>query len=128
MPPAGPPGFPPPPPTGYAPTYGQQPVGYGNAQQTPTNSGKSVAVLVLGISGIVTLFCFIGIIPAIVGLCLAPGAKREIRASNGWRTGEGMTLAGVICCWVAVGLFVALALLVALGYVTRSPTSSTYGA
>jgi hypothetical protein len=103
-------------------------MGYGYGVQTPTNSGKAVAVLVLGIVGIVmTCMWGIGIIPAIVGLCLAPGAKREVRGSNGWKTGDGMIKAGVICAWIAVALSVIfLVAAVALIGFGQHATSATY--
>jgi hypothetical protein len=61
----------------------------------------------LGIASIVVMFtCGIGFILAIVSLCLAPGAKREIAESRGALTGEGMVKAGVICSWVTIGFTV----------------------
>ena len=100
-PPAGyqapPPGYGQPP--GYPATGGYQP-GYG-----PRNSGTAVAVLVLGICGLVFSCAYgVGIVPAIVALALAPKAKREIAGSAGMLTGDGMIKAGVICGWVTVGL------------------------
>jgi hypothetical protein len=61
--------------------------------------------MVLGITSLV-LLCFygLGVILAIVGLALAPGAKREIRESGGAVTGDGMVKAGIACSWVSVGL------------------------
>jgi hypothetical protein len=61
----------------------------------------------LGIASSVVMFtCGIGFILAIVSLCLAPGAKREIAESRGALTGEGMVKAGVICSWVTIGFTV----------------------
>lgn len=70
----------------------------------------------LGIASIVVMFtCGIGFILAIVSLCLAPGAKREIAASGGALTGESQVKAGVICSWVTIAFtVVALILLVVL--------------
>jgi Domain of unknown function (DUF4190) len=80
--------------------------------------------MVLGIVGIVMVCAYgIGLVCAIVALSLAPGAKREIRASNGWKTGDGMVKAGVICSWVAVGLFLVLAALLILVLVTTTTES-----
>ncbi len=74
----------------------------------PRNSGKSIAILVLGIVGIVfTCFYGLGVVAAIVALALTPGANREIAASRGTLTGEGMIKAGMICAWISVGLTVA---------------------
>ena len=111
-----PPGYPPPPP-GYPPAgYQAPPPGYGQPPGYPSpggyqpgygprNSGTAVAVLVLGICGLVFGCAYgVGIVPAIVALALAPKAKREIAGSSGMLTGEGMVKAGVICGWVTVGL------------------------
>jgi hypothetical protein len=76
-----------------------------NVQMPPRNSGMSVAVLVLGIVGLVLLCGYgIGLIPSIVALAMAPAAKREIAAAGGQLGGTGFIKAGVICAWVAVGI------------------------
>lgn len=84
--------------------------GYGSA--SPATSGKAVTVLVLGIASLVLLFmCGLGLITAVIALAMAPGAKREIRESQGRLGGLGMVQGGVITSWVAIGLvllFVAL--------------------
>jgi hypothetical protein len=54
----------------------------------------------------------------IIAICLAPGAKQEIAASQGRLGGEGQIKAGVICAWVsiAIGVFVLLiGILIVLG-------------
>jgi hypothetical protein len=114
-------------PYGQAP-YGQQPYGqqpYGQApygqqgqRQWGATSGKATAVLVLGIAALVLLCCLgAGVIPAVVALVLAPGAKREIVASGGALTGLGQVKAGQITSIIAlvlavlgaVGLVIAIA-------------------
>ena len=101
---APPPGYPPPPgqpqPYGYPPAY----QGYGYAAPAQT-AGKATAVLILGIISLPAL-CFVGsgIITAIVALCLAPGAKRQIRESQGQLGGLGQIKGGVICSWIALVL------------------------
>jgi hypothetical protein len=106
--------YPPPPPPpplppagGYPPAY-PIPPGYPPAYpMPPRNSGKSIAILVLGIAGLFLTCAYgLGVVAAIVALALAPGANREIAASHGTLTGEGMIKAGVICAWVTVGLTV----------------------
>jgi hypothetical protein len=78
-------------------------------------SGLAVAILVLGIVSVLMMCGYgIGLVPAVVALCLAPGARREIAASGGAVTGEGMVRAGVICSWVAVGVSLALIAFVVL--------------
>ena len=82
--------------------------------------------MVLGIVGLLMICGYgIGVIPAIIALAMAPGAKREIAASGGTVTGEGFVKAGVICSWITVGLTVAgIVLLIAL-LVLGAATSSS---
>lgn len=94
----GPYGAPGAPPPGWSPV----PVG------PPRTHGKAIAVLVLGIA---SLIACLGL-PGIVALCLAPGARREIAASQGRLTGEGLVKAGVICSWISI----ALAILVIIAF------------
>lgn len=73
----------------------------------PQSSGKSIAVMVLGIVGLVFTCAYgIGVIAAIVSLALAPSAKKELIAARGRLNGEGFIKAGVICSWISVGLTV----------------------
>ncbi len=73
-------------------------------------------MLVLGIASLV-LFCCLGagVIPAIVALVLAPGAKREIVASDGALTGLSQIKAGQIMSVIALVLAVLLAVLLGIG-------------
>lgn len=67
-----------------------------------------MAVLVLGISSLVMLFtCLIGWIPAIVALCLAPGARRKIAQSGGTLDGDSYVRVGTILSWISIGLTIA---------------------
>jgi hypothetical protein len=71
--------------------------------QPPKTDGTAIAVLVLSICSV----AFITLCPfvlAIVALCLAPGAKRNIAQSGGTITGEGLVKAGVIISWISIGL------------------------
>jgi hypothetical protein len=129
-----PPSYPPPPPTPPPPPGGYPPGGYGTPQygapQGPQSSGKSVAVMVLGIVGLVLVCGYgIGVIPSIVALALAPSAKREIRSSGGRLTGESFIKAGVICAWVAVGLtllgIAIVVLVIALGTTVETSFETT---
>lgn len=70
-------------------------------------SGKAIAVMVLGIASLPLLCGYgIGLIPAIVALAMAPSARREISAANGQLGGKGFLTAGVACSWVTVGMCV----------------------
>ena len=109
QPPGPPPGVPPVPPAPIPPAsppgpgYGQPPGGYLPAAQT---SGKAVAILILGIASLL-VGC---LIPGIVALIMSGGAKREIAASGGRLSGDGLIKGGVICSWVSIGLTLAFIL------------------
>ena len=86
-----------------------------NVQIPRRNSGMAIAVLVLGIVGLVLACGYgIGIIPSIVALAMAPAAKREIAAAGGQLGGAGFVKAGVVCAWVAVGMAIVVIVLVAI--------------
>ncbi len=90
-PPAGYP--PPPPPQPAAPGWGT-PGGY--AVQRKSVSGLAIASLVTGL-----LFCTIAAAPAAVALGYA--ALDQIKASNGWKTGRGMAIAGIVLGYLTIG-------------------------
>ena len=106
-----PPGYPPPgyPPAGY-PTPGYPAPGYPFYAQ-PVTSGRATTILVLGIASLVLMCGYgIGVIPGIIALVLAPGARREIKASGGRLTGESQINAGVVCSWISVAVTAVFAL------------------
>ena len=118
-------------PQGYPQGY-QAPPPYGYQGYTgyaypmgPRTSGRATAVLILGIASLVS-WCFygVGIVPAIVALALAPGAKREIRSSGGMVNGEGQVKAGVICAWIAIALAIVaiIALVILVIWAANHPT------
>ena len=103
---------PPPQPGAYGPPPqpGQVPLAYGYPVP-PQTDGTAIAVLVLAVCSFVVL----PVIPAVVALVLAPSAQRDIAASGGRLTGEGLVRAGRVVAWVHLGLclaFVALLVLV----------------
>jgi len=77
---------PPPPPPGAG--------GYA----TPQTNQKALWSMILGILGIVCCGIFAGI-PALI---LGNSAKKEIAASGGAQTGDGMAKAGVILGWISI--------------------------
>jgi putative exporter of polyketide antibiotics len=95
---------PPPPP----PPYGSGDYGSGYAPRR-TNQ-KALWSMILGILGLV--FC--GLFAGIPALILGNSAKKEIAASGGAETGEGMAKAGVVLGWIAVAIS-ALGLLLVMG-------------
>ncbi len=118
---------------GYPPTYPTASSGGASFPPVPAGprtSGKAPAILILGISSLV-LLCFavfllpIAIVPAIIALAMAPGAKREIAGSGGTVTGAGLVKAGVICSWISVGLVVAIVTLFVIGIATGSSSVTT---
>lgn len=70
-------------------------------------------------------FVVLPLIPAIVALALAPGAAREIAASGGRLTGDGLVRAGRIAAWVNIGLFIGFVLFLALMVVVLGILSTT---
>jgi hypothetical protein len=124
-PPGQPPGVPPVPAAPIPPAgqpwagYGQPPGGYLPPAQT---SGKAVAILVLGIASLL-MGC---LIPAIVALAMSGGAKREIAASGGRLSGDGLIKGGVICSWVSIGLTVAIILLIIVVFALGAAVDSNF--
>lgn len=78
-------------------TYGYQP-GYGGgpAQAVPDTSTNAIVAFVLAICS--WLVC--PIVLAIVALVFASNAKKEIAASNGWKTGSGFVTAAKWIAWI----------------------------
>lgn len=73
-------------------------------------SAQSIAVLLLGVASLTVAWGVAGV----VALILAPGAKREIAASNGALGGRGLVRAGVICSWISIVLTVLAIALIAV--------------
>ncbi|MDX6300701.1 MAG: hypothetical protein QOF53_1915, partial [Nocardioidaceae bacterium] len=121
-------------PTEYGHQYGQQygQAGYGadgpyGGYQRRT-SGKAVAALWTGIGLLVLSLCGVGVF-GIVPIVLGVKARREIRASSGQQTGDGMALAGVItgalAFVVSLALIVGVVLLLASGSASFENTSTS---
>jgi len=62
----------------------------------------AILSLIAGIAGL-SLLPFVG---SVVAVILGPIAKRDIAASGGAQTGEGLATAGSILGWVGIGLTV----------------------
>ena len=122
-PPAGPPvapsaappaaAYPPPStPPGYAATPGQ----------FPKTSTYAVVSLVLAIGS----FVLCPVILSIAALVVASSADKEIKASNGWITGDGMVKAAKIIAWINIAITIVVIIgFIALFVVAR--TSETVG-
>ncbi len=88
------------PPAGYPPSPQPAAPGWGTpggyAVQRKSVSGLAIASLVTGL-----LFCLIVTAPAAVVLGYA--ALDQIKASNGWKTGRGMAIAGIVLGYLTIG-------------------------
>lgn len=98
-PPQPPYGYGPPPAWGYTPP---PPYGYGPPQRQAQTESMAIVVLVLAVSSFVVFG--VGVVMAIVALCLCPSAQRNIEASNGALTGEGLVKAARAISWVNIAL------------------------
>ena len=110
QPPAGPPPPPPQPPYSWGPppAWGYTPPPYyGYAPPQPQTEGMAIVVLVLAVASFFMLG--LGVVMAIVALCLCPSARRKIEGSNGALTGEGLVTAARIISWVNIGLVALMA-------------------
>lgn len=65
------------------------------ASSAPRTSGFAVTSLVLGIASL-TCTGFLGIVLAPLAIVFGVRARRTISASNGWRTGDGLAVAGIV--------------------------------
>jgi len=83
-----------------APYYGMAP------GVRPSVAGLAIASMVLGI-------IWIYWIGSVLALVFGYVALRQIKSSNGWKTGRGMAIAGVVLGWIGVAtlvLVIALAI------------------
>ena len=105
----GPPGaYPAAPPFGVGPPYGAGPPYYVAVPIQSRNNGKAIASLILSLVWIWGITSILAIIFGFV-------AKREIRASRGTQTGDGLATAGIVIGFVGivgVALFITLAVVV----------------
>jgi len=122
FPPASPPAAPPtsayPPPStppGYAATPGQ----------FPKTSTYAVVSLVLAIGS----FVLCPLILSIAALVVASSASKEIEASNGWITGDGMVKAAKIIAWINIAIvLVGIIGFILLFGVARTGSTSSFPA
>jgi hypothetical protein len=87
---------PPPPPSGGVP--GWPPTG----PVSPVQNQKALAALILGLVSIPLMFCCIGLGTGVVALVLGIVGRKEIQASGGTQTGDGMALTGIIIGIIAI--------------------------
>lgn len=92
------------------PQVGQYP-GY-QAWTAPKVSGMAIASLVCGLA---SFLCF-GIVLGPVAFGLGLSARKTIARSNGWRTGDGMAIAGIV-----LGIIGTVLAIITMIYVLRNP-------
>jgi hypothetical protein len=73
------------------------------------------------ILGILSIVAACGLLTGVPALILGSLAKKEIAASGGSQSGEGMATAGVVLGWISVAITVLL--LVLIGLVAFAATS-----
>lgn len=90
----------------YDPEYERGP--YGRPPYARTN-GMAIAALILSL-------LWLGGIGSVLGICFGVAAVRKIGRSEGWETGSGMAIAGVILGILGLaGTAVLVILLVSVG-------------
>ena len=94
-------GVPTPPPPGAPPAYPPQAYPAAGLPPAPETSSNAVIALILAIVS----WAVCPIIPAIVALVLASSASKEIAASGGRKTGEGLVTAAKIVSWINIGVW-----------------------
>ena len=93
--------------------YGFPGPGPGPLAPVPETATNAVAAIVC--AALAWTFC--PVILAIVALVLASNADREIAASGGTKTGDGLTKAARIISWVNIAVFGAMLLVSILGLI-----------
>ena len=118
--PNSPPPFPPPPPPMGDPPENMPPMGIppvsmppmpqmqpmmGTPISIPTNQNAIIALVAMIVSWFI-----LPVIAAIVGVIIGNNAKKEIAASNGTQSGDGMAKVAVIGSWINIGFWVLFGL------------------
>jgi hypothetical protein len=81
----------------------------------PKNSGAAIASLVLGITSL-TCSGYLGFVLAPLAVIFGVRARRTIAASNGWRRGDGMAVAGIVLGIIGIAISV-----IYLVFILRNP-------
>jgi Domain of unknown function (DUF4190)/Septum formation len=110
-------GAPPPPPPGFqTPSYTPVPP---PADQPTGKSGKAVAALVLGITGMI--LCFF-VVPSVLALVFGLLARRDIKRSENRLTGKSQATAGIVLGAIGVLAGVGFIIAAAAGTFEESVT------
>lgn len=96
----------------------------GPASPAPRTNPLAVAALVLGILSPVLLCCYgFGILPAVLAMIFGGVARGQLRRAGGGQAGRGLATAGLVLGIVTAGLFIVLAVLLALSAFPASSRS-----
>jgi hypothetical protein len=91
------------------PSYVPPPSYYALSGATPQMNGMAITSLVVGIVSLVLSFCCVGLsLLAVAGIVCGFVARSQIARSQGYQTGAGLALAGIIVSSIAVLLGVGL--------------------
>ena len=105
-------GYGPPPQAWGGPGYagpGYTGPGYGGPTKTET---KAVVALVLAIAS----WLLFPVVPAVAALFVGSAARRDIEASGGRLTGDGLVTAAKVIAWINLGLALAGVVLAVLAF------------
>lgn len=91
----------------------------GGGYAMPQTNQKAVWALILGILSIVAC----GLLAGIPALIVGGSARKEIAASGGAQTGDGMAKAGVILGWISVAFTVVAVLFLILVFAVNTTNS-----
>ena len=92
-----------PPDGAYYPAYGQP-------DRTAQTSGFAIASLICSIAG----WFLIPLIGGVLGVIFGHIARREIRRSEGWKSGDGLALSGLIIGYIHIALAILAAIFIVL--------------
>ncbi len=94
---------------GPPPSYVPPPSYYALSGATPVTNGMAIGSLVVGIVSLVLSFCCAGLsLLGIVGVVCGFVARSQIARSQGYQTGAGLAVAGIVTSAIAVVLGVGL--------------------
>ncbi len=94
-----------------APPYGYAAPPYGQTASAPQTSGYAIASLVCSIAS----WFLVPFIGGVLGVVFGHIARGEIRRSQGWKSGNGLALSGLIIAYIhLVVVIVAVAFIVLL--------------
>jgi uncharacterized protein DUF4190 len=82
------------------PPYGAYFPAYGQPAAVPQTSGYAIASLICSIGS----WFLIPLIGGVLGVIFGHIARREIRRSQGWRSGDGLAIAGLIIGYIHIAL------------------------